>query len=74
MAVQRLRAALSATKSRHKPLRCAICHQKEHGATPACAHCHGTPHRNDAVKADGPCAECHGTAHDLGKPVGKGKG
>lgn len=67
-------AALSATKSRHKPLRCAICHQKEHGATQGCAHCHGAPHRSDAVKADGPCASCHGTAHDLGNVAAKTKG
>jgi hypothetical protein len=67
-------AALGATRSRHKPLRCAICHQKEHKATQECAHCHGAPHRGDAVKADGPCAGCHGTAHDLGKVAAKEKG
>lgn len=67
-------AALEATRSRHKPLRCAICHPKEHGATKTCADCHGAPHGNDSVKADGPCADCHGTAHDLGKVAAKVKG
>mgnify|MGYP001081747517 FL=1 len=67
-------AALEATKSRHKPLRCVICHQKEHRVTQGCAHCHGSPHGSDAVRADGPCASCHGPAHDLGKVAAKTKG
>lgn len=64
-------AAMEATKSRHKPLRCVLCHQKEHKATQACAHCHGSPHAREAVKADGPCGACHGTAHDLGGNASK---
>ena len=61
---------LSATKSRHKPLRCSLCHQKEHGATKSCADCHGSPHAASAVVPTPGCTSCHGTAHDLGKPTG----
>ncbi len=55
---------LSATKSRHKPLRCALCHQKEHRAKQTCAHCHGSPHASGAVTPAAGCS-CHGSAHDL---------
>ncbi len=67
-------AALKETKSRHKPLRCVLCHQKEHGKTQGCAHCHGSPHPPEVVKADAACGTCHGTAHDLGKVVEAKKG
>lgn len=67
-------AALTATKSRHKPLRCVLCHQKEHGKTQGCAHCHGSPHPPEMVKADAACGSCHGTAHDLGKVAEANKG
>jgi predicted CXXCH cytochrome family protein len=59
---------MTATASRHKPLRCAICHQREHGATKVCADCHGSPHDGAAVAPAEGCG-CHGPAHDLGNPA-----
>jgi hypothetical protein len=56
---------LSASKTKHKALACAFCHQEKHKMVPKCQDCHGSPHPAGIMAKFPKCGECHNIAHDL---------
>ena len=56
---------LMASKTKHKELACAFCHQNKHKTIPNCSDCHGTPHAAGMHQKFPKCGDCHNIAHDL---------
>ena len=52
---------LTTSKTRHKDLRCVLCHKNEHRSIPACVECH-PPHSAQST-VQGGCTMCHQFAH-----------
>jgi bacterioferritin-associated ferredoxin len=56
---------LTASRSKHASLGCALCHPDKHKATVNCQHCHSAPHPAQVMKDIGSCGKCHNTAHQI---------
>jgi len=60
---------LKASKSKHRDMVCAACHQIKHKIVPQCQTCHSLPHAAKLHARFPKCATCHNTAHDLSDPT-----
>lgn len=65
-------AIMAASKKKHGPLQCVLCHSKEHGTIPTCQQCHADgPHNPELLKGFSGCLDCHGDPHGLTLTGGK---
>ena len=74
-----VKEALLTGSPKHAAIPCTVCHRRNHGATSACADCHGRLHPAAIMARFPKCGECHHTAHELNhwpepKPVPEAPG